>query len=140
MDQKNLFVDHYVPHRDGVIGKVQRWIEHHPWQTCADIAQGVGEPSSRVSNALNALKHEGNAQQIKGVTWQNRSIWAGTSKAGQVSRDARLAELTPEHEENVQRRTIETFSKAVRQSRKAFDDRLRWYGLSAMHKHESFEA
>jgi len=140
MSQQNLFIDHYVPHRDGVIGKVQRWIEHHPWQTCADIAEGVGESSSRVSTALNKLKHEGNAQQIKGATGQNRSVWAGTSKAGQVSRDARLAELTPEHEENVQRRTIETFSRGVKRARTAFNDRLGWYGLSATHKRESFEA
>ncbi len=140
MSQENLFVDHFVPYRDGVIGKVQRWIERHPWQTCADIAQGVGEPSSRVSNALNKLKHEGNAQQLKGVTGQNRSIWAGTMEAGRVAREARLAELTPEHEKNVQRRTIETFSKAVKQSRSAFDDRLKWYGLSAVHTREAFDA
>ncbi len=140
MNQKNLFADHFVPYRDGVIGKVQSWIERHPWQTCADIAQGVGESSSRVSNALNKLKHEGHAQQIKGVTGQNRSIWAGTSEAGQVAREARLAELAPEHEENVQRRTIETFSRGVRSARKAFDDRLGWYGLSATHTRETFEA
>lgn len=140
MNQTNLFYEHFVPYRDGVIGKVQRWIEHHPWQTCADIAQGVGEPPARVSNALNALKHEGNAQQIKGVTGQNRSIWAGTSEAGRSAREARLAELTPEHEENVQRRTIETFSRGVRSARKAFDDRVGAYGLSATHTRESFEA
>lgn len=140
MSQANLFYEYFVPYRDGVIGKVQRWIEHHPWQTCTDIAQGVGEPSSRVSNALNKLKLEGNAQQIKGVTGQNRSIWAGTMEAGRVAREARLAELTPEHEETVQRRTIETFSRGVKRARAAFDDRLRWYGLSATHKRESFEA
>lgn len=78
--------------RAGAIGKVQRCIESTPWLTVHEIAIAVGEPASRVSDALNKLKHEGNAQQREKVGPNGRSLWAGTSEAGRALRDATLPE------------------------------------------------
>jgi DNA-binding MarR family transcriptional regulator len=78
--------------RAGAIGKVQRLIEARPWLTCGEIADAVGEPSSRVSMALNKLKHEGCAQQREGEGTSKRSLWAGTSEAGREAREAALPE------------------------------------------------
>jgi predicted XRE-type DNA-binding protein len=126
--------------RSGVIGKVQRFIEANPWRTCGDIAKGVGEWSPRVSEALNKLKHEGNAQQRKGMGKSQRSLWAGTSEAGREGRERLLAELMPEHEEREQRVQIEKLATGLRKAGKELDMRHQYYGLSKAFDRNAVEA
>jgi hypothetical protein len=126
--------------RDGLIGKVQSYIETHPWKECGEIAEALGEWPSRVSNCLNRLKLEGNAQQRKGYGRSSKSLWASTSETGREAREAALVALEPQHKENVEVQSIERFSKAVRMSyrRVAFDSR--GIGLARLFNVERIEA
>lgn len=85
----------YVPPvkpRKGAIGKVERFIEERPWLTCGEIADAVSEPSGRVSEVLNKLKHEGKAQAQQGLGERRKWLWAGTSEERREDRDALLRE------------------------------------------------
>jgi hypothetical protein len=126
--------------RGGLIGKVQAYIEAYPWVACGAMALDLGEWSSRVSTCLNKLKLEGNAQQRKGTGRSNKSLWASTSEAGQAKRDVVWAKLEPALAENMQAKTAERFSKAVRRAnnRLAFDTRE--IGLSGLFTSERIEA
>ncbi len=102
--------------RAGAIGKVERHVEAHPWQTAGEIAEAIGEPAGRVSLALNKLKHEGKAQQEKGVGPKRRSVWAGTSEAGRAVRAERLRSIVAESDalmaEKAGERLVRAFCKA----------------------------
>ena len=102
--------------RAGAIGKVERHVEAHPWQTAGEIADAIGEPADRVSLALNKLKHEGNAQQEKGVGQKRRSVWAGTSETGEAVRADRLRSIVAESDalmaEKAGERLVRAFCKA----------------------------
>ena len=102
--------------RAGAIGKVERHVEAHPWQTAGEIADAIGEPADRVSLALNKLKHEGKAQQEKGVGQKRRSVWAGTSEAGEAVRAERLRSIVAESDalmaEKAGERLVRAFCKA----------------------------
>jgi hypothetical protein len=126
--------------RGGLIGKVQAYIEAHPWKECGEVAKALGEWSSRVSNCLNKLKLEGNAQQRKGVGRSNKSIWAGTSGAGRERREAILATLEPQHDENKHAQAIARFSKAMRRSNRIIAHQTRHIGLAKLFQSERIEA
>lgn len=81
--------------RGGLVGIVQAYIETYPWKECGEIATAINVPSIRVSNCLNKLKHEGNAQQRKGMGKSSKSLWAGTSEARRALRDETWAKLEP---------------------------------------------
>lgn len=121
MNAKQLTLDGtpFVPTpkpREGAIGKVERHVEANPWQTAGEIAAAIGEPPGRVSLALNKLKHEGKAQQEKGVGRNRRSVWAGTSEAGRAVRVERLRSIVAESDalmaEKAGERLVKAFSKA----------------------------
>jgi hypothetical protein len=128
------------PRREGLIGKVRAYLDAHPWKDCGEIAEALGERSARVSNCLNRLKLEGNAEQRKGYGRMSRSLWASTMEAGRETRKAALAALEPQHDENMQAQSIERFSKAVRKAQRqtAFD--ARHIGLAKLFATERIEA
>lgn len=90
-----LFVPTPRP-RAGAVGKVERYIEAHPWRTVGEIAEAIGEPADRVSECLNRLKHESKARQEKGLGQSHRSVWAGTSEAGRQRREELLRSIAGE--------------------------------------------
>lgn len=102
--------------RAGAIGKVERHVEAHPWQTAGEIAEAIGVRADRVSLALNKLKHEGKAQQEKGVGRKRRSVWAGTSETGEAVRAERLRSIVAESDaimaEKAGERLVRAFCKA----------------------------
>lgn len=88
-----------VRNRKGAIGKVERCLYIRPWLSCGEIAKCIGEPSSRVSNALNALLHEGTAQQEKGYGPRDGAVWASTAPELAERNEARLSEMKLERSE-----------------------------------------
>jgi hypothetical protein len=109
----------YVPppvKRAGAIGKVERYIEATPWQTVGEIAEATGEPASRVSDCLNKLKHEGKAQQEKGIGRSQRSLWAGTSEEGRALREERLPALVAESDARMGEKLSVRLVKALRKA------------------------
>lgn len=101
-----------VKPRAGAIGKVERFIEQSPWRTAGQIAAAIDEPASRVSDVLNKLKHEGKAQQQERIGQHQRSVWAGTSEAGQAERDRVLAEIVAEHDGRMAEKAAERLPRA----------------------------
>lgn len=141
MSQQNLFAfDEVRIRRSGLIGDVQEYIENHPWEECGEIAKALGEWSSRVSNCLNKLKLEGNAQQIKGAGRSNKSLWAGTSEAGQKKRDAYLTGVLIARDENKQAKVIRAFQAAMRKGNHDAVRDARCIGLAGFFTSERMEA
>lgn len=79
--------------RAGSIGKVERALLEHAWLTCGEIAALTKEPSQRVSQALNKLKHEGRAVAEGGLGARNRAVWASPESALTDAARDRLHEL-----------------------------------------------
>jgi phosphosulfolactate synthase (CoM biosynthesis protein A) len=126
--------------RGGLVGIVQAYIEAHPWEECGEIAKAINAPSLRVSNCLNRLKLEGNAQQIKNAGRSNKSLWAGTSEAGREKRDAYLTGVLITRDENEQAKTIRAFRDAMRSGNNYVASEARGIGLSGLFKNETMEA
>ena len=126
--------------RAGLIGKVQAYIEANPWQECGDIANALDESPVRVSQRLNALKIEGNAEQIKSAGRSNKSLWAGTSEAGRERRETLRVDVELAHNENVQAKTIKRFQDRLRRSAKDVANDARGIGLAKLFANERMEA
>jgi hypothetical protein len=126
--------------RGGLIGKVQAYVDAYPWQECGEIAKALSECPVRVSNCLNKLKLEGNAEQIKGAGRSNKSLWAGASEAGSERREAARTAVELARDENAQAKTIERIQDALRKGNRDAKRSARDIGLASLFKHESMEA
>lgn len=69
-------------------------------------------------------KHEGKAQQEKGLGWAKRSLWAGTSEAGRALREERLPRMIAESDARMAEKAAERLPKAFEKGRRA----ARWSG------------
>ena len=126
--------------RGGLVGKVQAYIEAHPWQECGEIAKAMNECTKRVSNSLNKLKLEGNAEQIRGAGRLNRSLWAGTSEDGSERREAARVAIKVAHDENIQVKIIKRFQEALRKGNREMERDTKSIGLSPLFKCGTMEA
>lgn len=101
--------------RAGAIGKVQRLLDERPWLTCGEVAEAIGEPSCRVSECLNKLKHEGRAVRTERLGEQFRDVWASPESAGASRGVERLDEL---HRLARERRRVEAEQYHAKLARK----------------------
>jgi len=126
--------------RGGLIGIVQAYIETYPWKECGEIATTIGASPIRVSNCLNKLKLEGNAQQRKGMGKSNKSLWAGTSEARKTLREETWAKIEPDCAESQLEKTATKFRAAMRSGNHYAAQESRGIGLAKLFTFERFEA
>lgn len=126
--------------RRGLVGVVQAYVEAYPWKECGEIAAAIKASPIRVSNCLNKLKLEGNAQQRKGMGKSNKSLWAGTSETLRTLRDDTWAKIEPVCNEAQEAKMAVKFRAAMRSGNHFATQKSRGIGLAKLFTYERVEA